>query len=142
MLEIEKAWAAGFFDGEGCVGCVVSRTLSPIRPVCEVQVANNDQEPVLWFRDHFFPSRKIHRMKKSAACWKVMCRDRGMLREFFGAVRPYCRVKGPQVDVALRMLIAQEEGDTESLWALREELRLAKGANVGGPKPRPRSHWT
>jgi len=43
-VDTELAWAAGFFDGEGCVS--VSRTLATAEPVIQLSVSQVQREPL------------------------------------------------------------------------------------------------
>lgn len=136
----ENAWAAGFFDGEGCIGVSVRREPPPL-PYPTVQIVNNDLDSIAWFRDRFFPGRKIVSSKNSLNAFSISTSTPQTLREFFAAIRPFSRLKKEQIDIALRMLTARETKDVELAWMLRDEMRAAKGPNVSGPKPKPRSYW-
>lgn len=93
------AWAAGFFDGEGCIAIVKPRGTYQIRAM----VNQVDPRPLELLRSRFggglhkrergpdSPSRDIY-------AWQISCQK---AEAFLRAIRPYLTVKAEQVNRAL-----------------------------------------
>lgn len=95
--EMERAWAAGFFDGEGNVSIST-------RGYLLVQIAQCDQEPLIRFQHAVRCGRVLgpYRRAKCKPFWvfQVTNNDDGQL--VYARLRPYlCGTKREQWDLAL-----------------------------------------
>lgn len=99
----DLAWAAGFFDGEGCI--IGVRTSSPRGPqyVLTVTVGQVDRRPLDYLAELFGGGVRLQKSATETTqqlhVWSV---SDGYARNFLKSVRPYLRVKGERADLALR----------------------------------------
>lgn len=105
--ELLNAWAAGLFDGEGCI-TLVRRPPNPatqhrserweVRATLGLTVA----EPVHWLKEryggHVHLRLEQRTNRKDSTHWQA---DSRVGVAFVGAVYPFLRIKRPQADVAL-----------------------------------------
>ena len=109
MRETDHAWAAGFFDGEGCV--LVVKAKSPagsrgMKMTLVVSVSQLDRRPLDKLKRLY--GGTIHQQKKAAPTqsgrvnlpyrWHLQGEA---VRPFLEGVFPYCLVKKEQIDIAL-----------------------------------------
>lgn len=132
--EVELAYAAGLFDGEGCIGSVCPP--SNTTPIIYVSIGTTDLEILSWFEERFkgktSPTRLDLKRKKPYAQWKL----HGMsCKPFLTALLPYLRYKKPQALMALAALedsstrgVRVTEEQSERRWAIHAQLKDAKGA--------------
>jgi hypothetical protein len=140
------AYAAGLFDGEGCVLIVKWYSKKNKRSYhrLDVSLGQKDPRPVVWMRQHF-GGRIAHppstSWKGNTFCtWIINNKAAG---EFIALIRPYLILKGEQADVALafRATVAAKTGNIritggwgktafvnpnlvdEKMDAVRDELR-------------------
>jgi hypothetical protein len=94
------AWCAGFFDGEGTI--VIPRMIDRRSPIIKerytlgVMIYQTEREPLDEIAVEFKGS--ISKLKTRVFSLHMSSRQ---AREFLSAIRPYCRVKGPEIDIAL-----------------------------------------
>ncbi len=140
------AYAAGVFDGEGCV--LVRLNKKKGQEVAKyhqiaVSVVSTDTKLTDWFQGHFGGKisanhkENAQRNYKDAWKWGLMSRQ---AEAFLKCVRPYLLVKGPQADVALELQSLMGLGGatvvTETMFGQRESLRLRmKTLNRRGRAP-------
>jgi hypothetical protein len=100
------AWAAGFFDGEGCVFGYEGTQNGYRRFTFGIQVAQTDRVPLDDLQRRWGGSvRPIKQQKPShrpAWSWAIRGHDAGV---FLRDVRPYLRVKGRAADAAIPCLL-------------------------------------
>jgi len=132
MTELELAWAAGIFDGEGYV-CL--KELRPNVFQLEVGVGNTDMRLIGRFKGWFGGHTHIRLAeeqgplsRKPIAYWRVTSRAAG---EFLQIVRPYSVVKAEQIDLALatRVLMSKPgvpNPNVEELRRIRHQLSTIK----------------
>lgn len=102
------AYAAGFFDGEGCVNFAVSRyrrhgELRGKAISLRVMIGNTDLEVLQWFVATFggrIDKKPRHSSKNARPCWVWSATFKEAL-PFLQAIRPYSRVKSSQIDLVL-----------------------------------------
>ncbi len=127
MVNLNLAWVAGFFDGEGCVSIYRFRG----RPKMQVSIAQKDRTLLdliaIEFPESVGPSF-------GDGVWHLFFNG-VKARGFLEAIRPYSLGKAAQIDMALRYigLILPANGRAHGLpsdnLAEREVLfRLAKEA--------------
>jgi hypothetical protein len=104
LSDTELAYAAGIFDGEGCLSLAHrgKRGSGYITP--SLQVGNTNEPLLRWLQEcfgggvyHNKESRPTHR-----ETWLWACHGK-MAREAVRAVRPSLRVKARQADLILKM---------------------------------------
>lgn len=93
MNIVDKAYLAGFFDGEGC--CMIS-------PNCTVKiiVSQKDREVLEWMIREY--GGKVYINGSVIPRWSLFKKD-SILR-FLKDLRPYLRQKTVEVDYAIEML--------------------------------------
>lgn len=107
LTESDKAYIAGFFDGEGCIGYYDAAKSYMNRPAyfhASASVCNTDPRVICWMQNITGIGRSnIIRFKdgkrRTAYQWQI-----GSVTDvttFLNAIRPYLKVKGDQVDVLL-----------------------------------------
>lgn len=100
----DLAWAAGFFDGEGCIVGSRGRTGGAYYFTLMVSVGQVDPRPLEHLRGLFGGTVQPHRVKtakvQASSVWTV---TGGYARNFLNAVEPYLRVKGERARLALRV---------------------------------------
>lgn len=105
MTEIEKAYIAGFFDGEGSVA-INKRRGAP--PCLSVRIFQSEETILHWVKAVFgggsihrrSPNRSDHAVKETRPRYQWAA-DSAAAREFLTAIRPFVKVKSQQVDLAL-----------------------------------------
>lgn len=104
--EADKAYAAGFFDGEGFVTIGFMSSKARTRGTTytmRIGAGQNDPTPLLWLRDRWGGS--VRALKRKTVAHNVPhkwdCCSR-MAAAFLRDVRPYLLVKGPRADIAIR----------------------------------------
>lgn len=100
IREVDKAYTAGLFDGEGSVGIYC-----PVGGHHHVQVhlSSTDADILLWLKELFggyvgSMTRPKDLVRKPAWQWVVSSNG---AKEFLQLIRPYSKMKGDQIDVAL-----------------------------------------
>ncbi|MGH7177728.1 MAG: LAGLIDADG family homing endonuclease [Tepidisphaeraceae bacterium] len=126
------AWCAGFFDGDGTIGIMQNVDKSrrragqnpSLRHSLQVITYQTQREPLDAMCDVF--GGGVYKQKNRVYAWHVgAC----VAEAFLVAVRPYVRVKGPEIDIALEFRETFEGRGTtrlsEQLLRKREKLRTA-----------------
>lgn len=98
------AYAAGLLDGEGCVAVYEYATKRGYQQVrFDVQISNTDSRPLLWLQATF--GGRISRrggvrrgVRRECYYWHLM---NAKAAEFLKLVRPFCKIKGEQIDAAI-----------------------------------------
>lgn len=137
VSETDKAWMAGVFDGEGCVG-LYPRILKGKRSGWDYFVAISNSDPLLINRlaeiVTEFTGKKPYirtdkRRGKRRICFAVVVYTKRYIAAFLKGIRPYLVCKGQQADVMLMAVNARGRGAGGShpeilAWAQAELLRL------------------
>ncbi len=109
----EAAYAAGFFDGEGCIAiaCQPSRMARGKRSHkprywLNVSLSQNDPAPLVWMKDRFGGAVRFRRGKRSYdqgeyQRWDWVASTAAALI-FLRTVRPFLIVKASQADLAFQ----------------------------------------
>lgn len=130
--EIERAYAAGFFDGEGCVSITIHQQRS--RPGFRLiaTVSQDAVEPLHALQEIWgghVAARKPRPNGKISHMWRTSSRSAVV---FLTDIRPYCLVKGEGIDLGLEFAARVDNhvgrsglGDDElaSRRRLHDELR-------------------
>ena len=133
VTEIDAAYFAGFFDGEGCIliakdsglrhGKRPSYTLTTI-------VGNIDKRPLTWLHDKFGGDLRpsLREGRQTVYYWRVSAKK---AETFVRWIRPYLLVKAIQAWLGLEFLASRGLGGgrgrplTDEDYALREGFYLA-----------------
>ncbi|MFY4731335.1 hypothetical protein [Nitrospira sp. BLG_2] len=101
----ELAYAAGLFDGEGCVATYTKK--NRVQFSYAANIANTDYRVLAWLLDKFGGKvtkrggvRASNQRHKECYVWYVM---NGRAAAFMAAVRPYTVIKSEQIDLALEL---------------------------------------
>lgn len=114
LSEQDCAYAAGLFDGEGCVAIRRQFRKTPAGSVCEsytlwVQISNVHPAPIARLRDQFGGSCQISRYKKASQrdCY-VWCMAGPLALIFLEAIRPWLVIKADQADIGIEFQRAKK----------------------------------
>lgn len=100
----ERAYAAGFFDGEGTVTIAQGKRADCQWPILNMRVivGQNEIEPLLWLRARWsgtIVGRAAGNGRKQHHTWTCFSRQ---AEKFLADVSPYLQVKRERADLALR----------------------------------------
>ena len=113
LTEVDKAYIAGFFDGEGCLGYYNATLINGKRPAyfhASVSICNTDPRVIHWLSEVTGMGRSnITRFadKKRRVAYQWQIGRKADVVQFLTAIRVYLKVKGDQVDVLLAHLEAE-----------------------------------
>lgn len=132
--DADRAYAAGFFDGEGSITIAMDRRRDTARgPIFNMRVgaSQNDVRPLFWLRDRWGGSvnpmsRRTVRSNVTYAWW---CFAR-MAAAFLMDVRPFLQVKADRADIAIAFQSERYNPgvrgltikDRDRMLSLREQL--------------------
>lgn len=111
----EAAYAAGLFDGEGCVLIAYPRSGNKSRRRyhrLDVSVSNTDIRALVWLKEHFEGRiNKLSRFGRSRDAWQWRAND-GTAETFLQTILPFVIIKREQVEIAIafRQTIRHEPG--------------------------------
>ena len=131
MKKTDLAYAAGIFDGEGCIG--IEKVNRPHRKNPEyklrVIVVSTDRWLCEWLRFAFggtVQERKSHPTHtKDQWSWVAYC---STAAEFLRSVLPYMNLKRPQAELAIKFQSHKKQKRTKGLT--EEELALEEAQKV------------
>lgn len=102
MTDTELAYAAGLFDGEGCVGIEEHHGFTVL-----AQIAMTTPKPLLWMQSKFGGQFRKHNAKHLAETnrkdqwyWRIVTKQ---ARKFLADIRPWLQVKDQQADLILSL---------------------------------------
>lgn len=137
MTDIQIAYFAGLFDGEGCVMVIRSVGSGGVKGHrIVITVSNTNAAPIDalanawggWVLNHKARNPKHSDYKE----WSL--RGRAAV-PFLTAIRPHCLIKGPQIDLALRAIATVKRGRGRAvpmaIFEERERILLALRALKG-----------
>jgi len=138
LSDVELAYAAGVFDGEGSVGTKRDSNHSEY-PRIRANVGNTDPRLIAWFKDRFGGYVYLNVRKppnKPCYQWEVNSR---MAAAFLGSILPYLVIKRERAEIALQIAALKKWGGgrTRSSPSLVEQLEMAraiKTMNMRGKK--------
>ena len=109
LTEAEKAYLAGIFDGEGCVGYYKRKgSRTKYSYVSVVMVTQSDARLMTWLRDKIVFGTIYSRPGKKHVEFHWETNKKAHVCEFLETIRPYLILKGEQVDILLNHF--QQEG--------------------------------
>ena len=129
--KLTTSWAAGFFDGEGCVSVSRRKRGNFIEHFISVQIGQKDDTPLKAFKLKYGGSQCPSKTPSDCARWRI----HGKASErFLKDIYPYTIVKREQIRIVLEIRkligkpghhISKETWDKkERLW---HELQREKG---------------
>lgn len=102
MLDTERAWAAGFLDGEGSF-TIDGRPTRHYRPM--ISATQIDRTPLFllrdWFGGHVYTQRTLAE-RRATSSWQ--CSSRINVLDVLTEIRPFLIVKAAQADLMLEYL--------------------------------------
>ena len=126
---VNRAWAAGFFDGEGSV--IVSRAryglLHSLHHSLAVTISQKDQTPLCWFRTHW---GGYLQQSKRTGVWLWVVRAR-LAAQFLHDILPHVCCDRPRVQLALEFQARKHPNNrpvSEDELAIREAYKQAISA--------------
>lgn len=129
LTDADVAYAAGLFDGEGCVHIGQVSVPTGRRHREQVQIANTDPRPLLWLKDRFggwIRSAQSASNWKPAFFWVASGKDG---ERFLRLIQPYTIIKADQIAVALAFRETMGSRSVtifEDREAMSQELRRMK----------------
>ena len=149
LTELEKAYLAGFFDGDGCVsiGTRKGKDAATVSHYLQVIFAQADYDFLTRWRDkldagsiHEDKSRKNLPVRQRMWHWRLHDRlAEGLLRMMV----PYLDIKQVQAEIALRFMGTKKRGGScrptsQGVLQIREHYKnLLHEAKKGKPEPVP-----
>lgn len=141
LTETEKAYLAGFFDGEGCVGYYKRADKScKFSYVSLVALSQTDFRPILWVSEKVGFGSVITKNGKKHIEHQWTTNKRQHVHEFLEAILPYLILKKEQAEILLAHLQVEgfepfKKGSvTSEVVARRDEvylkLRALKTSNM------------
>lgn len=123
ISEVDKAYAAGIFDGEGCI---TSHTGSSGQFKLKLMVQMTDYVVVSWLYSRFGGSLSSQVGKtvrgKTMHCWELFGRKG---QPFILLTMPYLKTKKAQAEIALQIMETFHDDRrkaTPETWILRNQL--------------------
>jgi hypothetical protein len=96
--DVEIAYVAGFFDGEGCV---YLNTRKNGRAILRIKVSQKDRRPLDLLQERFGGSVCVSRNRKTGnECWSWSL-STAQAERFVRMVQPFCLVKAEAIAIAL-----------------------------------------
>lgn len=145
--ELDKSYAAGFVDGEGCITVRQSTTTRNHKTwnpsmYASLTVSQVDPRPLMWFRDRWGGSlrplsrRADGRNDRNAWEWCIVGRQ---AQFFFEDVRDMLKVKQEACDNAMRLAALRKargwgNGLREEELAVQADIR-ARALELNGSRP-------
>lgn len=132
ICETDKAWMAGFTDGEGWIG-IAQKCYAP-----GASIGNTSYESLMVFKSYYggnvlpVKSIKITKSKKAAYYWHCPA---GSLLQFLLDIHNYLVIKRQQCEVVLHLLmgrICHKPLHEEDIEFRRKMYLEARELNVGG----------
>jgi hypothetical protein len=139
---LDATYAAGFFDGEGCVA--IRKRTDPLQYQLVAIVGNTDKGVLEWWVERFggslYTKKADARPKhRQMFVWETRSKKAAT---FLEQIRPYVRVKGNQIDAALEFqrtigsnnrpvpdhVIAQREMFYQAMKGMKRESDYAVAA--------------
>jgi hypothetical protein len=104
--EVQKAYLAGFIDGDGAIMAMLERHPSKrlgFRVRVWLKATQLHRSDVAQLCEDF----DVGHVVASRGCWEWLVKDQAHVRQLLEIVQPYARVKARQVELALKILNAR-----------------------------------
>ena len=118
--EVQKAYLAGFIDGDGAIMALLERHPTKrfgFRVRVWVKATQLRLRDVAWLRDEL----GARQVRPNRDCWEWLVKDQTHARWLLEAIQPFGRIKAAQIRIALEIL----EHRVDSLDDLQEVAELA-----------------
>ncbi len=99
--EVELAYIAGIFDGEGCISLPERHYPQTESTYSLVACVSNTNEWLLLYLKSIFGGSISVRNDRNRPCWNWSLRHK-KAGEFLKVIYPFLRIKKPQAEVAIR----------------------------------------
>ena len=135
--EVQKAYLAGFIDGDGAIMALLERHPAKRFGFCVrvwVKATQLRQSDVAWLRDDL----GVGQVRAGHGCWEWLVKDQSQARWLLRAIRPFARVKARQIKIALEIL----EHRVESVEDLRKLAEMADALSLLNVRSRGRRQNT
>lgn len=138
--ETDKAYAAGFIDGEGYLGIMRHENRKfKDRPYYRaiVKVAQTRQTPLLWLQERWGGWINKRNQKKTlftmnyADAWYWTIGSKELIGKFIADIRPYLQLKNKQADVIMQRLELQWKYGKEAMEQYNKKY-VAKSEKIEG----------
>lgn len=126
MKESTKAYTAGLFDAEGCIGLYLSaQKTTGTRKIQSAVVIANVHLPVIKWLQSTFGGAYTKNTPQKGRPWYQWRAGEGAAR-FLSELLPYLHVKRKEAELILRYFEVKDTKDYEEFDRISEELRLLK----------------
>lgn len=136
LSEIDKAYIAGFFDGEGCFTAFTTRKRGGAKKsysygtIYYIQILVVEEEPIKWLKEitnvgYVFKRDRQKKGWQDLWGWRISCAP---ACEVIEQILPYLKIKRRQAEIFLSL--------RDRVRAMRT-WRAGKGGNI----PMPREEW-
>lgn len=139
MAKVDLAYAAGFFDGEGCIVITKYKDGHRTQFQMRVQMTNTDELVLRWLQELF--GGRIRRRARNNPKWRQIFfweLSSCQAYDFLKKVQPYLRVKAGQAKVALdfqkRMRVRNALTEDERIFQEASHI-LMRSLNRGDISP-------
>jgi hypothetical protein len=124
LTKEERAYMAGFFDGEGCVSI---STVKDAQHICVLTISQKRMAILSWFHDIFggslFVRRRMQKQETRLGVWSTG--DANTIRVFHRIVKPYLRVKAEEFELVVAFLNSPES-TPEAVQDTMRRVRVAR----------------
>ena len=130
MKKTDLAYAAGFFDGEGCI--MITNTMRKTRRAFHLRLALTSTDPWLCNYLMFQFGGRVFQHKRGKPQWAIPYSWQivsHQAAEFLKLIKPYLKLKRPQADIALAFQ-AKREMAAHGIKYSDEELAVAEAQKV------------
>lgn len=114
LTETEKAYLAGLFDGEGCIGLYKDKR----NYVVHISITNTDIRLITWLQQHLcmgnIQTRSVVDKPEYHQAWEWRTRSRKDALAFLLIIRPFLVSKAEQADLLLSYLDAAQKSPQKS----------------------------
>jgi hypothetical protein len=126
ISDVDLAYAAGVFDGEGSVSLDMKQKAAhrAKHGVLRVNVTNTCEELIDWFEDKFGGHTYMNdsRSSRNVHKWQAGAR---VARDFLQQVLPYLIVKRRQAEIAILFQSRKSYGNSRSFDTVDEQIEMA-----------------
>ncbi len=134
LTETERAYLAGLFDGEGCVGLYKER-----QGKCDVMVTitNTDAAIMQWLVNKTGIGTVCSKAKPRPGWnqgWIWQIRNRIDAKIFLDAIRPYLLIKADQADLLLTLLDAEQKAQCGRFRKVPDAIAAMRASTIAGLK--------
>ncbi len=116
LTETEKAYLAGFLDGEGCIGIYKRNRYKVPQYILEVTIVNTNKEVIDWIQKRVKGNIRVRRHSEWKTRWIWSINTRDPIHRFLNDILPFLIVKKKNASIALLLKksqnpISKEERD-------------------------------